>query len=85
MKKLTASQLAKMERMGVKVHRNPVAPDKTAMLAEQAIASMRDAINHNEAVMGEVIARLTSRPVRFDISRDNKGNMTSITPIYDKM
>lgn len=56
-------------------------------LAEQAIASMRDSVNNNQAVMGEIIKLLVNRPmpVRFDIQRDGKGDMASITPIYDKL
>jgi len=58
--------------------------DSTRM-AEQAIASMREAVNHNEAVMGEVAKMLMIKPIRFDITRDKKGDIVSITPIYDKL
>lgn len=55
-------------------------------MAEQAIASMRDSVNNNQAVLGEIIRILTDRPIptRFDIHRDGKGDMASITPIYNK-
>ena len=58
----------------------------TNKLAEQAIASMRDSVNNNQAVLGEIIRILTDRPtpVRFDIKRDGKGDMASLTPIYGK-
>lgn len=58
----------------------------TGILAEQAIASMRDSVNNNQAVLGEIIRILTDRPIptRFDIHRDGKGDMASITPIYNK-
>lgn len=52
-------------------------------LAMQAIASMRDSVNNNQAVMGDVVRVLTSRPIRFDIERDRKGDMVRIIPVYE--
>lgn len=58
-------------------------PDNTTMLAEQAIASMRDAVNNNQAVMGEIVNKLTNRPKEFLIQRDRKGDMVKIIPVYE--
>jgi len=61
--------------------------NQTGKLATQAIASMRDSVNNNQAVMGEIIRLLTERPmpIRFDVQKDRKGDMVSITPIYGKI
>jgi len=61
----------------------PEAPDLTRMLAEKAIASMKDAVNHNDHVYSEIVKLMTHRPIRFDIHRDNMGNMVSVIPIYE--
>jgi len=51
-------------------------------MAEQAIASMRDTVNNNQAVMGEIVSRLSIKPIEFIIQRDNKGDMSKIIPVY---
>lgn len=56
---------------------------ETAKLAQQAIASMRDSVNNNQAVMAEIVARIAVRPKEFLIQRDNQGDMTKIIPIYE--
>ena len=56
---------------------------ETAKLAQQAIASMRDSVNNNQAVMAEIVARIAVRPKEFLIQRDNAGDMTKIIPIYE--
>lgn len=55
----------------------------TEKLAEQAIASMRDSVNNNQAVMGEIVKMIGFRPIRFDIERDRKGDMARIIPVYE--
>lgn len=52
-------------------------------MAEQAIASMRDTVNSNQAVMGEIVKMISNRPLWFNIERDNKGDMVRIIPIYE--
>ena len=54
----------------------------TAKLAEQAIASMRDTVNNNQAVMQEIVTRLGVYPKEFLIQRDGKGDMVKIIPVY---
>jgi len=86
MKHMTKEQLLKVEKLGGKVHRmepKKPAPDHTRMLAEKAIASMKDALNHNDHVYSEIVKLMTHRPIRFDIHRDNMGNMVSVIPIYE--
>ena len=56
---------------------------ETEKLAIQAIASMRDSVNNNQAMMGEVVKVLMVRPIRFDVERDRKGDMVRIIPIYE--
>ena len=55
----------------------------TEKLASQAIASMRDAVNNNQAVLSEVIRILTDKPtpIRFDVQRDGNG-ITAVIPVY---
>ena len=53
------------------------------LLAEQAIASMRDNVNNNQAIMSEIAGRLGNRPKEFIIQRDAKGDMTKVIPVYD--
>ncbi len=53
-------------------------------LAEQAIASMRDSVNNNQAVMGEIVRLIGFRPKEFIIQRDAKGDMAKIIPVYEK-
>lgn len=55
----------------------------TAKLADQAIASMRDSVNNNQAVMAEIVKRIAVRPKEFLIQRDNKGDMMKIIPVYE--
>jgi len=55
----------------------------TEKMAIQAIASMRDSVNNNQAVMGEIIKRIGFKPIRFDIERDRKGDMVRIIPVYE--
>lgn len=55
----------------------------TEKLAQQAVSSMRDSVNNNQAVMGEIVKMLAERPTRFIIQRDNKGNMNEIIPVYE--
>ncbi len=52
-------------------------------LADQAIASMRDSVNNNQAVMGEIISRISIKPKEFLVVRDNMGDMVKIIPVYD--
>ena len=56
--------------------------NQTGKLATQAISSMRDSVNNNQAVMAEVIRQISVRPKEFLIVRDNKGDMTKIIPVY---
>jgi len=58
--------------------------DNTKRLADQAIKAMREISGNNDEVLKEVIQRLSVRPTRFDIHRDNKGDMVSIIPVYEK-
>jgi len=58
--------------------------DSVKKLADQAIASMRDSVNHNAAVMGEVIEKLTRKPKEFIIQRNARGDMTKVIPVYEK-
>ena len=55
----------------------------TAVLAEQAIASMRDSVNNNQTVMAEIVKRIAIRPKEFIIVRDGQQNMTKIIPVYE--
>lgn len=57
--------------------------DSVEKLARQAITSMREAVNHNDAVMAEVINRLAKRPKEFLIQRDRQGNIVKMIPVYD--
>ncbi len=57
---------------------------ETARIASQAIASMRDSVNNNQAVMGEIIHRLSIKPKEFIIQRDGRGDMVKIIPVYEK-
>ena len=57
--------------------------NQTGKLAQQAISSMRDSVNNNQAVMAEIINRISVRPKEFLIQRDVKGNITKIIPVYD--
>ena len=52
-------------------------------LADQAIASMRDSVNNNQAVMGEIISRISIKPKEFLVVRDSRGDMVKIIPVYD--
>ncbi|MCK5236084.1 MAG: hypothetical protein KAR06_03780 [Deltaproteobacteria bacterium] len=56
---------------------------ETGKLAQQAIASMRDSVNNNQAVMAEIVARIAVRPKEFLIVRDGQGDMTKIIPVYE--
>lgn len=69
---------------------SPIVMEQTGnvgKMAEQAIASMRDSVNNNQAVVSEIIRVLTNKPmpIRFDIQRDKKGDMSSLTPVYGKI
>jgi len=76
MRTITKQQLAEIRNI-------PDKPDNTARLAEQAIASMRNAVNDNQAIMGEIIHQLSVKPKEFLIVKDNKGDMVKIIPVYD--
>jgi len=54
----------------------------TAVLAEQAMASMRDSVNNNQVVMAEIMRKMLIKPIRFIIKSDNQGNLTEIIPVY---
>jgi len=56
---------------------------ETSRLANQAIASMRDSVNNNQAVMAEIVKRIAIRPKEFIIVRDGQQNMTKIIPVYE--
>ena len=60
-----------------------VAP-KDDRLAKEAIKAMKEIVGHNDAAMGEVLSRLAVRPLRFEITRDKTGDMTTIIPIYER-
>jgi len=52
-------------------------------MAGQAISSMRDSVNNNQAVMAEIVSMIGARPKEFIIQRDGKGDMTKIIPVYE--
>ncbi len=83
MRHMTRQDLAMVEAKGGVIPQP--APDHTRMLAEKAIASMKDALNQNDHVYAEIVKLMTVRPIRFDIHRDNMGNMVSVIPIYEVM
>ena len=56
---------------------------ETSRLANQAISSMRDSVNNNQAVMAEIVKRIAIRPKEFIIVRDGQQNMTKIIPVYE--
>ena len=52
-------------------------------LAEQAISSMRDTVNNNQAVMSEIAKQIGNRPKEFLVVRDKNRDMTKIIPVYE--
>jgi len=78
-------KLAVIEAL-VEAKKKPVKDNSAEVkaMAEQAIASMRGTVSNNQAIMGEIVNRLSNRPVEFLIQRDGKGDMVKIIPVYDK-
>ena len=52
-------------------------------IAEQAIASMRDTVNNNQAVMGEIAKQIGNRPKELLVVRDKNRDITKIIPVYE--
>ena len=78
-------KLAVIEAL-IEAKKKPVKDNSTEVkrMAEQAIASMRDTVNSNQAVMGEIVKQLSNRPVEFIVQHDNKGKLAKIIPVYEK-
>jgi hypothetical protein len=57
--------------------------ENVGRLAEQAIASLRDSVNNNQAVMAEIAKQIGNRPKKFIIARDARGDMTEVIPVYE--
>jgi len=83
MRHMTKNELLMIQSKGGEIPSPP--KDMTRLMAEQAIATMKDTVNHNGAVYAEIVKMMTHKPVRFDIHRDNMGNMVSVIPIYEKV
>lgn len=52
-------------------------------IAEQAIASMRDSVNNNQAVMAEIVKQIGNRPKEFLVQRDKNRDISKIIPVYE--
>lgn len=81
----TDQKLAVIEAL-IEAKKKPVKDNSAEVkrMAEQAIASMRDTVNSNQAVMGEIVKQLSNRPVEFIVQHDNKGKLAKIIPVYEK-
>ncbi len=55
------------------------------LLADQAIASMRDTVNNNQAIISEIAGKIGKRPKEFIIQRDNMNNITKVIPVYEEL
>ena len=80
----TEQKLAVIEAL-IEAKKKPVKDNsaEVKMMAEQAIASMRDTVNNNQVIMGEIVRIMNIKPIRFDVERDRKGDMVRIIPIYE--
>lgn len=80
----TEQKLAVIEAL-IEAKKKPIKDnsEEVKKIAQQAIASMRDAINHNETILSEVIKQIAPKPKEFLIQRDGKGDMVKIIPVYD--
>lgn len=81
----TDKKLAVIEAL-IQAKKKPVKDNSAEVkkMANQAIASMRDTVNNNQVIMGEIITQLSIKPTEFLIQRDGKGDMVKIIPVYSK-
>jgi hypothetical protein len=57
--------------------------ENVGRIAEQAIASLRDSVNNNQAVIGEIAKKIGNRPKEFLVQRNAKGDIEKIIPVYE--
>ena len=74
--------LEKLKRLEGIIAKKSAGAD-TRKLAAQAIATMRDSVNNNQAVMAEIINRISIKPKEFLVVRDAKGDISKLIPVYE--